>query len=83
MLIRSRPLHLAAQVLSLLAVTPQWTAAACLMLTCLRSAPAASQQLRVHQQFDVRMSMRDGVTLSADVWLPAAPGRYPTILMRT
>jgi hypothetical protein len=32
---------------------------------------------------DVRVPMRDGVTLSADVYLPAAPGRHPTVLFRT
>src|SRR5437867_5855363 len=34
-------------------------------------------------QFDVRMRMRDGVELSADVWMPAEPGKFPTILSRT
>lgn len=37
----------------------------------------------VKRRFDVRMPMRDGIELSADVWLPAAPNRYPVILMRT
>lgn len=37
----------------------------------------------VRQLFDVRTPMRDGVELSADVWLPAKPGRYPVILLRT
>src|SRR5262249_42092178 len=27
--------------------------------------------------------MRDGVHLSADIWMPSAPGRYPSILIRT
>ncbi len=31
---------------------------------------------------DVRMTLSDGVSLSADVYTPAAPGRYPTLLMR-
>jgi len=34
-------------------------------------------------QFDVRIPMRDGVTLAADIYRPATPGRYPVILMRT
>jgi putative CocE/NonD family hydrolase len=33
--------------------------------------------------FDVRVPMRDGVTLSADLYLPAAEGRHPAILQRT
>ncbi len=39
--------------------------------------------VEIRRQFDVRVPMRDGVTLSADVWMPAAPGRYPVILVRT
>ena len=31
---------------------------------------------------DVPARMRDGVTLYADVYRPAAPGRYPVILFR-
>ncbi len=37
----------------------------------------------IRRQFDLRVPMRDGVRLSADVWFPAAPGRYPVILVRT
>jgi len=43
----------------------------------------AQAQSAVRQLFDVRIPMRDGVTLSADIWLPAAPGRYPIVLTRT
>lgn len=32
---------------------------------------------------DVEMTSRDGVILRADVYHPAAPGRYPVLLMRT
>jgi putative CocE/NonD family hydrolase len=32
---------------------------------------------------DVAVRMRDGVVLRADVWRPAAPGRYPTLVYRT
>src|ERR1700730_6609244 len=31
---------------------------------------------------DVRLELADGVVLSADVYSPAKPGRYPTLLMR-
>jgi putative CocE/NonD family hydrolase len=34
-------------------------------------------------QFNVPVRMRDGVTLRANVFRPAAPGRYPAILLRT
>ena len=32
---------------------------------------------------NVRVPMRDGVTLPTDVYRPAAPGRYPVLLIRT
>jgi uncharacterized protein len=32
---------------------------------------------------DVKVPMRDGVRLSTDVYLPDAPGPFPTVLMRT
>jgi putative CocE/NonD family hydrolase len=37
---------------------------------------------QIRQQFDVRIPMRDGVKLSADIWLPQADGKYPAILIR-
>ncbi len=33
--------------------------------------------------FDVAVPMRDGVRLSANVFRPSAPARYPTVLLRT
>jgi len=44
-------------------------------------APRACADFRA--QFGVRIPMRDGVHLSADVWLPKEPGRYPALLVRT
>jgi putative CocE/NonD family hydrolase len=35
------------------------------------------------RELDVVVPLRDGVHLSANVFRPAAPGRYPTILVRT
>ncbi|WP_019123198.1 CocE/NonD family hydrolase [Brevibacillus massiliensis] len=32
---------------------------------------------------DVRVPMRDGITLSADIYRPRTPGRYPAIVVRT
>jgi uncharacterized protein len=43
--------------------------------------PTDLAQTRI--DFDVRVPMRDGVTLSADVYRPAEPGRYPVVLYRT
>src|ERR1700722_13512503 len=33
--------------------------------------------------FNQRVAMRDGVELSADIYRPAAPGRFPVIMART
>src|SRR5688572_23385654 len=37
----------------------------------------------IKRMFDVRLPMRDGVELSADIWLPQEKGKHPLILMRT
>lgn len=44
------------------------------------SVPACAQFRTI---FDMRIAMRDGVELSADVWLPFESKPYPVILMRT
>ena len=41
------------------------------------------QHYDVEMRLDVKVRMRDGVLLSADIYLPAAPGPFPTVLMRT
>lgn len=41
-------------------------------------------QFEVHVKRDVRVSMRDGVTLSADIYLPSVDSKsYPAIVVRT
>jgi putative CocE/NonD family hydrolase len=46
--------------------------------------PATSKPVHaVKIEFDRRIPMRDGVTLSADVYRPEADGRFPVILTRT
>ncbi|MBM3263412.1 MAG: CocE/NonD family hydrolase [candidate division Zixibacteria bacterium] len=37
----------------------------------------------IDMRLDVRVPMRDGVTLSTDLYLPRAVGSFPTVLMRT
>ena len=37
----------------------------------------------VDMRLDVKVPMRDGVQLSADIYLPKAPGPFPTVLVRT
>ena len=38
---------------------------------------------KVKAEFDVKVPMRDGVMLSADVYRPDTAGAFPVILMRT
>ena len=37
----------------------------------------------ISKSLDMAVTMRDGVRLSANLFRPDAPGRYPTILVRT
>jgi putative CocE/NonD family hydrolase len=37
----------------------------------------------ISKSLDMAVTMRDGVRLSANIFRPEAPGRYPTILVRT
>jgi putative CocE/NonD family hydrolase len=41
------------------------------------------ENFRVRLLDDVKVPMRDGVRLSADIYVPDAPGPFPTVLMRT
>jgi putative CocE/NonD family hydrolase len=44
---------------------------------------AQASNFEVKREFGLRVPMRDGVTLSANVYLPDAPGQFPVILVRT
>ena len=61
--------------------------AACLAVTCwclfVSVALAAETVYDVEVRADVKIPMRDGVELSANVFLPKAEGKFPTILSRT
>jgi putative CocE/NonD family hydrolase len=46
-----------------------------------KAASAAAFAMKI--DFDRRVKMRDGVELSADVYRPDAPGKFPVILRRT
>lgn len=58
-----------------------------LLLAALWAAAAHGQQTatahEVLEELDVRVPMRDGVELSANVFRPAREGPWPAILMRT
>ncbi|PYM53909.1 MAG: hypothetical protein DMD79_25505, partial [Candidatus Rokuibacteriota bacterium] len=41
------------------------------------------ETVRLTVERDVAVPMRDGTVLYADVYRPAAAGRYPVILLRT
>src|SRR5205807_604579 len=58
-------------------------AAALLAALLALSAGAAAQTYRVKMEFDARVRMPDGIALSADVYRPDAPGKFPVILVRT
>jgi putative CocE/NonD family hydrolase len=49
----------------------------------LSGALAAASSPSIKIEYDQRVKMRDGVHLSADVFRPDAPGRFPVILVRT
>lgn len=38
---------------------------------------------KIRTEANVRVPMRDGVTLAADIYRPDAPGKFPVILVRT
>jgi len=44
------------------------------------SAASASEMRAL---YDVRIPVRDGTELSADIWMPSADGKYPAILVTT
>jgi len=60
----------------------RWSIAPALvaLATCWLASTAFAQ---FNTQFGVRIPMRDGVHLTADVWVPAAAGPFPAILVRT
>jgi len=45
--------------------------------------PAAEKPYDIQVQADVKIPMRDGIRLSANIFRPKADGRFPTILSRT
>ncbi|MDE2127608.1 MAG: CocE/NonD family hydrolase [Armatimonadetes bacterium] len=47
------------------------------------AADLSQPTFTVTRETDVKVPMRDGVLLAADIYRPAAPGRYPAILSRT
>ncbi len=44
---------------------------------------SASLEAQIRRQIDVRIPMRDGVELTADIYLPEGEGAFPVLLSRT
>jgi putative CocE/NonD family hydrolase len=53
------------------------------MVNTISPSVASQPTYDVHLLYDQKAPMRDGVRLSADVYLPVASGPFPTILTRT
>jgi putative CocE/NonD family hydrolase len=54
-----------------------------LFSSTLQQSASAEQQQRVIIEYNVRTRMRDGVSLAADTYRPAKPGKFPVLLVRT
>ena len=54
---------------------------ACFAALFLLASQSVDAQMRT--LFDARVPVRDGIELSTDIWLPAAEGEFPAILLRT
>ncbi|MFO1466371.1 MAG: CocE/NonD family hydrolase [Steroidobacteraceae bacterium] len=47
------------------------------------AAQLSQPQYKVRMEHNVKVRMRDGIELSTDLYLPEAPGKFPTVLGRT
>ncbi len=60
-----------------------------LILACINALPLLSDAMlseskhEVKVRNNVRVPMRDGITLAADIYLPVEPGKYPGLLLLT
>jgi len=52
-------------------------------LPSLQPQASVAQEQQVIVETGIRVKMRDGVHLAADIFRPRAPGRYPVLLTRT
>src|SRR5881397_1391611 len=66
-------------------IMPRIPAVLTLLSSLVIPSPAASfgEEYQVHVQAGVPVRMRDGVTLMADIYCPAARGKFPVLLERT
>jgi putative CocE/NonD family hydrolase len=68
---------------ALLALAPRATSPQGRVASHYDEATLSKPEYEVTMEHNVRIPMRDGVTLSADIYRPAAEGKYPVILVRT
>jgi len=59
------------------------TAILCALAAIVDAGPCFAQEFHVTVDSGVRVRMRDGVMLVADVYRPSAPGKFPILLERT
>src|SRR4029453_1161926 len=57
--------------------------AAFLCTICATVPGHAAEDASVVAEFGVKVTMRDGVTLRADIYRPKAEGQFPVLLQRT
>src|SRR5581483_3416690 len=63
--------------------TARAVAAPVILFLAAVAVAAETPSYPVKRELDVRIPMRDGVTLSADIYRPDSPGKFPVILVRT
>lgn len=61
----------------------RWTASGFILSMVFAGSTAHAQEDWTANQWDVSIPVRDGKTLSADIYLPPKTGKYPTVLIQT
>jgi putative CocE/NonD family hydrolase len=51
--------------------------------TLCQTEKAQEPQIRIIEELDVKVPMRDGIRLSTNIYRPDGPGRFPVLLMRS
>jgi uncharacterized protein len=64
---------------NLRALSLAWT----LSVSCCAQSNSPNPAQAIHIERGIHVKMRDGITLSADLFRPAADGKYPVLLVRT
>lgn len=70
-------------VVTLIGISMSAALAACSLAAQIPASSGLDAPTYFKAQFNVKVPMRDGVNLSADIYRPNAPGKFPTLLLRT